>query len=354
MEPTHDDLRRKAALMELLSEVSREALEEVRLEQLLATVVRKLIERQPIAVASIMLLDASGERFESETVAGGLTLDFPVEEGGWPVSRGVSGRCVRTGEPQLVLDPASDPDYVPGNENVMSEYLTPIRFRGRILGVLNVESTETGTFSADACQIFDRVADQVAGAIHLARLNRSLEEANRELARLMRMDELTGLANRRRFDEALREEWRRAARSKSWISLAVADIDAFKQFNDTLGHPAGDACLEEVGRLVAAQARRAGELAARWGGEEFALLLPGAGPQEGSGMAERLRAAIERRAYSHPASSVAPVITVSVGVASLRADPAGDPRQLLHAADGALYEAKRTGRNRVVARRAGR
>jgi diguanylate cyclase (GGDEF)-like protein len=204
---------------------------------------------------------------------------------------------------------------------------------------------KAAAFGSAAREVFDRVAGQVAGAIHLARLNRNLEQANRELERLTRQDDLTGLANRRHFDEVLLDEWRRAARSKSWVTLVIADVDAFKQFNDALGHPAGDACLAELGSLVAEQTRRAGELAARMGGEEFALLFPGASPREAWTLAERLRSTVEQRDYPHPASPVAPRVTVSVGVATLRADPEINARELVHAADGALYEAKRAGRN---------
>ena len=346
----YEEIRQHAELMELLSQVSRVALEEDDLEQVLKQVVDFLEDRLPVTIASMALLDETGQKFDTEVYAGKLLTDLTGREGGWPISEGVGGRCVRQGVPQLVLDVATDPDYVPGNPDVLSEYITPIRFRGRIVGILNLESTVAQAFTPTSCAVFDRIADQVAGAIHLAGLKRRLEEANRELARLSRLDELTGVANRRRFDEALGEEWRRAARARGWISLAIADIDAFKQFNDALGHLAGDSCLEEVARLIAGQARRAGELAARLGGEEFGLILPGVAPDEAIRLGERLRREVEAHAYTHPASPVARVVTVSVGVATIAADPSSEARELVLLADGALYEAKRTGRNRVVAR----
>ena len=347
------ELKERAELMELLSQVSRVALEEDDLEQVLEKVVNFLRERLPVTIASVAILDEAGSRFETEVSAGHLLANLTTREGGWPIDDGVAGRCVRLGVPQLVTDVESDPDYLIGNPEVKSEYITPLRFRGQIFGVLNLESSRANAFSSSFCAIFDRVADQVAGAIHLARLNRRLEAVNRELSRLTRLDDLTGLANRRRFDEALAEEWRRAARARGWVSLAIADIDAFKQFNDALGHLAGDACLEAIGLLIAGQARRAGELAARLGGEEFALLLPGVSPEEASLLGERLRAEVQRLGHTHPASPVARVVTVSVGVATLAAEPVADARQLVLYADSALYEAKRSGRNRVVTRNVG-
>jgi diguanylate cyclase (GGDEF)-like protein len=344
----HVELKERAELMELLSQISRVALEEDDLEQVLEKVVTFLRERMPVTIASVALLDETGRRFETEVSAGELLSNLTARDAGWPISEGVAGRCVREGKPQLVTDVHGDPDYLAGNPDVRSEYITPLRFRGQVFGVLNLESSHHNAFSPWICSIFDRVAGQVAGAIHLARLNRRLEAMNRELARLTRLDDLTGLANRRRFDEALAEEWRRAARARGWVSLAIADIDAFKQFNDALGHLAGDACLEAIGVLISGQARRAGELAARLGGEEFALLLPGVPPDEATALGERLRAEVQRLGHIHPASPVARVVTVSVGVASLAADPSADARQLVLFADGALYEAKRTGRNRVV------
>lgn len=348
--PDYEEIRRHSELMELLSEISRVALVEDDLEKVLRQVVGFIEARLTVTIASLALLDETGERFETGIYGGRPMSDLTARHGGWSIREGIGGRCVREGAPQLVVDVAADPDYISGHPDVRSEYVTPIRFRDRILGVLILESTIESGFTAASCAIFDRIADQVAGAIRFAGLMRRLEDANRELERLSRLDDLTGVANRRRFDEALGEEWRRATRARGWISLIIADIDAFKQFNDALGHLAGDACLGEVALLVAGQARRAGELAARLGGEEFGLILPGVAPEEAARLGERLRREIENRGHPHPASPVARVVTVSVGVATLEAKPTRDARELVLLADGALYEAKRGGRNRVVTR----
>jgi diguanylate cyclase (GGDEF)-like protein len=185
-------------------------------------------------------------------------------------------------------------------------------------------------------------------ALRLANL--ALVEKNQQLAELSTVDALTGLANRRRFDSVLSEEWRRAARAESWISLVMADVDAFKQYNDTLGHPAGDVCLRAIGEVLSKSARRAGELVARIGGEEFCLVLPGAPPDNMMALAQSLCDRIQAMALPHPSSPVAPVVTVSVGGTSARGDASVDAEALLRAADAALYEAKQSGRNRVVTR----
>lgn len=168
------------------------------------------------------------------------------------------------------------------------------------------------------------------------------------LERLSTTDSLTGIANRRVFDQVLVEEWKRAGRDGSPISLVMLDIDAFKAFNDTYGHPAGDACLRQVADLVRHAARRAGDLVARYGGEEFVALMPGTTLEGAREVAELIRRQVEALSIVHATSPTAPVVTVSLGVASLAPSPPCTPLQLLEAADRALYRAKSAGRNRVV------
>ncbi len=175
-----------------------------------------------------------------------------------------------------------------------------------------------------------------------------LEAANQQLAALSRTDALTGLANRRRFDEAWAAEWQRAGRMGLPLALALIDVDHFKAYNDHYGHQAGDACLRQVAALLAAEARRSGELVARYGGEEFVLVLPGATAAEARIVAERIRAAVEGRAMPHEHSPVTSVVTISIGVASARVQRAEQADALLKEADVALYLAKQQGRNRVM------
>jgi diguanylate cyclase (GGDEF)-like protein len=176
----------------------------------------------------------------------------------------------------------------------------------------------------------------------------SLAAARAELEREARVDGLTGVANRRSFDEALDLEWRRMGRAGQPLAVIMGDIDFFKAFNDTYGHPAGDECLRLIGGVLQSQARRAGDLVARYGGEEFVILLPDTSSEGALCVANGIGAALVAAAIPHAGSAVAPVVTLSMGVASLQADPGGPPAVLVQRADAALYAAKRAGRNRAI------
>jgi diguanylate cyclase (GGDEF)-like protein len=181
----------------------------------------------------------------------------------------------------------------------------------------------------------------------VAEKTEALRLANEHLLRLSNQDALTGLANRRRLNEVLDQEWRRAARGPTALALIMVDIDHFKALNDSLGHPEGDHYLEVVGRLIAELQQRPGDCAGRYGGEEFLLILPETNLEGALHLAERLRAACEARALPHPASPVSAVMTISLGVAAAIPDESGSPAHLLAEADAALYRAKLAGRNRV-------
>lgn len=172
----------------------------------------------------------------------------------------------------------------------------------------------------------------------------ALETANRQLTRQTTMDELTGLANRRHFDDALKTEWQRAARAGLTLSLLMVDIDHFKNYNDHYGHIAGDKCLRSVADILERCVRRAGELVARYGGEEFVILLPGSDLAHAHETAQNCLALMEQESLPHAASLAANHVTISIGVASVLPDATRDPFTLVNAADAAMYRAKSTGR----------
>ncbi|KAF7600338.1 MAG: diguanylate cyclase response regulator [Candidatus Dactylopiibacterium carminicum] len=180
-------------------------------------------------------------------------------------------------------------------------------------------------------------------------LTRRLDEANRELLRLSLVDGLTGVANRRQFDESLRREWARGIRTSASLSLLMCDVDCFKQYNDRYGHQRGDECLRQVSQVLESGVRRPADLIARYGGEEFVAILPDTELDGALSVAEEIRSALEARAIPHDASP-AGLVTLSIGAASVvpRRDGYTSAR-LLADADAALYRAKQAGRNRVHA-----
>lgn len=177
---------------------------------------------------------------------------------------------------------------------------------------------------------------------------RALREANARLSLQSETDPLTGIANRRLFELRLGEAWLHCAQRSEALGLLLVDVDHFKRYNDAQGHLAGDRCLVEVAAALRGCARRTGDLVARWGGEEFALLLPGAGAEEALAVGHRCAAAVAGRRLPHPDSPVSAHVTISVGVCSAVADPDARVHSVIALADAALYAAKRAGRNRAI------
>lgn len=363
----YDELRQRARLMEMMSEVSRTALDATDLDEVLRRIVDYIHQRFPLELASVVMYDAGSEEFVQAASAGSTTASPTTR---WPVHDGVIGRCIRTNATQLVEDVTTDSEYVSVNERTAAELVVPIRFRGDVVGVLNIETASREVFTPANVLAFEAFADQVAGAINLASLNsrlgatktqleqktRDLEQANEHLAnaietlhRISTQDGLTGVSNRRHFDETLALEWRRAARSRSPLSLLMIDIDYFKAFNDNAGHQLGDDTLRRVAQTIKDAVHRAADLVSRYGGEEFSVLLPETDAEHARVIAESIRERVEMLVIEHPTSPHR-FVTVSLGVTTCvpPRDGTGIP-EFVRVADEALYDAKRLGRNRVVA-----
>ncbi|OHV97547.1 hypothetical protein AKG95_10155 [Janthinobacterium lividum] len=237
----------------------------------------------------------------------------------------------------------------------------PIRHGGQIDGILYFENRlAEASFTQERVAFLRMLGVQAMISISSARLHDSLErrvaerteqleDANRKLATLSITDGLTGLSNRRHFDDVLRAECARATRVGQPLAVVMLDVDYFKRFNDRHGHQAGDACLIRVAQALAAGMRRAGDLTARYGGEEFSIVLPNTGADDARQIGEALRRAIEDLAIPH-ANADAAQVTISVGIAVQSPPGASDPDALLRLADAALYHAKDAGRNCVVLR----
>ena len=182
----------------------------------------------------------------------------------------------------------------------------------------------------------------------LAKLTGELEKKNRELNLLAREDALTGLANRRYFDEVLETEIKRAGRSRQLLSLVLCDVDFFKSYNDHYGHVAGDKCLQTIGQVLLRIFKRASDLPARYGGEEFAVIFPDTPPGNAGQLIEKLRHAMIEQAIPHSLSAASAFVTLSYGV--VEAQPTGERNAAwyINEADKALYRAKENGRNQVA------
>ena len=174
-----------------------------------------------------------------------------------------------------------------------------------------------------------------------------LLDTNLMLQRLMNSDGLTGLSNRRHFDEYLELEWRRATREQQQLSLLMIDVDYFKVYNDSFGHLAGDEALRQVAEAIRGSCSRPTDLPARYGGEEFALVLPNTSPGGARLVAEKLRQTVHGLAIPHTAPQADSRLTVSIGLATQTPPLGSHCRQLISAADKGLYLAKDSGRNQV-------
>ncbi len=175
-----------------------------------------------------------------------------------------------------------------------------------------------------------------------------LEIANQQLQRLANLDGLTQVANRRKFDDYLSQEWKRHVREDQPLSLIICDIDFFKRYNDTHGHLQGDECLKQIAATLRKNARRPADLVARYGGEEFCVILPNTDEEGAINVATAIQTDLQSLRLEHRASSVSPYITLSIGVATTIPDHIQTPDELIETADKALYDAKMRGRDRVI------
>jgi diguanylate cyclase (GGDEF)-like protein len=258
-----------------------------------------------------------------------------------PIRAGIIGRTARTKKPQLIREVNTDPDFLRASYEVKSEIAVPLLKDDNVLGVLNVESKEHAALNENDLDFLNALAGSIAVAIDNARLHA-------EVKTMAMTDVVSGLANRRAFDELLQAEMSRAARYNQPISLIILDLDSFKEYNDRWGHPAGDVRLKEIASLLRVNVRDP-DIAARYGGEEFAVILPNTPKKGAIRLAERLRQAAESCAPYFMGKGV-PIsgYTISLGAATFP-DDAKTVEELLLAADNAELAAKRLGKNRVCA-----
>jgi diguanylate cyclase (GGDEF)-like protein len=238
----------------------------------------------------------------------------------------------------------------------------PILNQGKLLGILYLENHQTtGAFTKERVEILNLLCCQAAISLENARLYEQLkhyshhlevkvaertvelEKANQELYQAATVDGLTLVANRRRFDFYLQEQWQQLLLTKQPLGLLLGDIDYFKLYNDYYGHQAGDECLKQVAQMLSLSAKRS---RARYGGEEFAIILPDTDMLSAKQVAERIGSNAKRLQLPHAKSPIASYITLSIGISSIVPDLNTSWVTLISNADEALYQAKNTGRNR--------
>jgi diguanylate cyclase (GGDEF)-like protein len=341
---------------------------EVGLRNVLTRLISIVCENAGAQVARLLLLSEGSYQLEADidgdvvTVLQARQLDLNAAgDPQFPLS--LLRYVIRTGA-EVIEDSITGASRFAADPYVQSQrpravMCLPIRHGGQIDGILYFENRlAEASFTEERVAFLRMLGAQAMISISSARLHDSLErrvaerteqleDANRKLATLSITDGLTGLANRRHFDDVLRAECARATRVGQPLAVIMLDVDHFKLFNDRHGHQAGDACLIRVAQALAAGMRRAGDLTARYGGEEFSMVLPNTGKDEAQQIGEALRRAIEELGIAH-ASAQAQQVTISVGIAVQPAPGTADPDALLRLADAALYHAKDAGRNGVV------
>jgi len=329
-----------------LNRIARIAIQDLALRPMLQRIVDILHEEFDWDFIACASIDRASNTFRCEAVYSSLPTEVVVDYQR-ELGSGVVGQCAQRGETIDVEDTSEFEGFVDTLGGTRSELCVPVVHDGEVLAVLNAESRVPRAFRGQR-ELLETVADQIAGMIrvaklldHLQRTNAQLRDAYARVEELSRTDELTGVANRRSFDRWLEQMLAEGGR----FGLLMIDVDHFKDYNDGYGHVAGDACLQQVSALLAYLLAGTSARLARYGGEEFAVLLPGADVPAAAAIAERLRGAVQARAFEHR-HTPAGLVTISVGVASTAAG-ARDAEAMVREADNALYAAKHGGRNRV-------
>jgi diguanylate cyclase (GGDEF)-like protein len=323
--------QRRARQLEAINTIARQTTALVQLDELLDTVCTLMLERFHIDQVAVLLMD--GDRLYVSANYGKLT---PILGNGDDVQEtGLAAKALQTGQTVVANDISSEPQYVPGCQETKSEMCVPLIFFGEKLGVMALDCNRLNAFEQSDVQPLESVADICAAAIANARHF----ETTQQLAYL---DGLTGIFNRRFFEMRIREELERSQRYNTSLSVVMLDIDYFKKLNDEFGHLLGDEVLKQVSSIFQQHLRK-GDVVCRYGGEEFALLLPQTSGENAFEVAEKLRRTVET--WHFP--GVPRPVTISAGLADC--PTFGKSRDdIVSAADSALYQAKLSGRNRVM------
>lgn len=323
--------------LEMLAAVTRELTATLNLQHVLQIVVDKALEFGDADGVTIFVRDSETGQLVDHRVTAAVSeryRDLPP-----PRPRGLTNSVARSGEAAFITDPQRHPLFADGAYPALCALASlPLTVEGAVVGVMNVGYNRPFKFDDATIRLLRALADSAALAVHNA-------EQHERQRRQAVTDELTGLANRRRFLELLRAEVQRARRYGHPMALLMVDLDRLKQINDENGHAAGDAMLRGVAQCLRG-AVRVTDLPARLGGDEFAVLMPETSREAALTVAERIRAGVEQFTAQVDGRTIHS--TVSIGLISRAAGDVQDLPSLIHKADDALYKSKTDGRNRVT------
>nr|WP_234708779.1 diguanylate cyclase [Kamptonema sp. PCC 6506] len=350
-------LKQQAERERLVRGIAQNIRESLNLEEILNTTVNKVREfLQTERVIIHRFKTGESGQIVAESIADGWgsSLDWAIGHP-WITENQLSN------SPQLRQICAIEDIYTSGLEQSHIELLETFEIRAMlVMPILTGEypSLLWGLLIAHQCSgvrkweqleinLLQELAMQLALGIQQSQLYQQLKEANVELHQLATVDCLTQIANRRRFDEYLHQEWWRLSHEQKPLSLILCDIDFFKLYNDACGHQAGDRCLKQVAAAIRAVLKHSADLVARYGGEEFAIILPNTDAITALSIAETIRSTIKDMRIVHRGLAPDRYITLSLGTTTVVPGPKISPERLISAADRALYSAKEQGRDRV-------
>lgn len=328
--------------------------------ELVISETKKLINATHV---SVMLLNEKTGALEAIAAPGAEPNQKIVIRPG----EGIAGHVLASGKAEIVNDVLSDSRYIQEGENVVRSLLcTPLTIGDETIGVIKISNSYPVNYTAEDLKMFAALTTQAAAAIKNALLYEQLkdyshtlemkvaertielEKAMEELHRHATLDGLTQVANRRKFDSYLSQQWEKLAKDSLPISLILCDVDYFKRYNDTYGHQAGDDCLRKIAQAISSAVKNPAYLVARYGGEEFAVIMPNTSAKGAIHIAEAIKLELEWLKIPHAQSKVSKSITVSMGVSSTIPHKSIFPSALIAITDAALYEAKKQGRDRLI------